>query len=275
MKTNYIFRNLALLLMLLSFTFEAYTQVPWYGDPNLPLKDSFYNLNREPGEDGTATTVNDPVYGKIWRINKPAGSKRTEFARTTGNVNNYKINNGDRVYVGWRVKVNVAGSNKPDGGFAIFQLKTQDNLLQNHPVSIDYDASRKELNLQGITPGTGPVSPRIFSFCKHPMNENTWTTIVLGFKFSKEYKEAEVGFVEAWINGVKQDLIDQNDQQQSYHRTHEEALMYFKWGAYNELSRPFDITVDMDEMRVGTTLASVMSHLEEDIPSGGVSILYR
>ena len=247
-------------ILLLAFSF-ADARVLWYGDPNRPLTASFRTLNRESGEAGTARAVDDPVHGKIWRVNKPAGSKRAEFARTTGSVNHYNIKDGDRVYVGWRVKVNVAGSRKPNGGFAIFQLKTRGNLLQNHPVSIGYDASRKMLNLQGINPGTGFVSPRKFTFTEHPMNEDTWTTIVLGFKFSKAYKKDKVGFVEAWINGVKQDLIDQNSRQQSYHRTHEEGYMYFKWGAYNETSRNFNITVDMGDMRVGTTLASVMNHL--------------
>ena len=249
------------LVMILFSLSVVDARVLWYGDPNRPLKASFRTLNRESGEAGTARAVDDPVHGKIWRVNKPSGSKRAEFARTTGSVNNYNIKNGDRVYVGWRVKVKVAGSNKPNGGFAIFQLKTQGNLLQNHPVSIDYDASRKVLNVQGIVPGksaSDPVSPRKISFVKVPMNENTWTTIVLGFNFSKN---AKVGFVEAWINGKKQNLLNQNNQQQAYHRTHEEGYMYFKWGAYNETSRRFNITVDMGDMRVGTTLASVMSHL--------------
>ncbi len=250
-----------LVILLFSFTFSD-ANVLWYGDPERPWKDSFYNLNREPGEDGTVTTVQDPVHGNVWRINKPARSKRTEFARTTGEVNNYKINNGDRVFVGWRVKVNVAGSKKPNGGFAIFQLKTQGNLLQNHPVSIGFDAAKKNMNVQGITPGKNAsesVSPRKVTFTNHPMNEDTWMDIVLGFKFAKTDKE---GFVEVWINGKKQNVRNQNNQQQAPFRTHEEGLMYFKWGAYNETSRAFNITVDLDEMRVGTTLESVLDPLE-------------
>jgi len=223
---------------------RAVSDVLWYGDPNKPLTDSFRQLNTEPGEEGTATVVNDSVYGKVWKVNKPAGSKRAEFARTNG----YIPAEGDKVYVGWRTKINIAGSTNPDSGFAIFQLKTEDNGEQNHPVSIDYDG--REMFVQGIDPGTGFVAPRTKTFCTKPMNENTWTSIVLGIKFSSN---ATVGYVEVWINGVKQSLLNDNSDKQSFHRTIDTGEMYFKWGAYNEAGRNFDISNYLCDMRVATS----------------------
>jgi Polysaccharide lyase/Secretion system C-terminal sorting domain len=239
MKTEAALK-LALTLTLFFGLKIAQSQVLWYGNPNEPLTRNFRQLNTEPGEDGTATTVNDPQMGKVWKINKPSGSKRTEFARTLG----YIPKEGDKVYVGWRVKINIAGSKNPSG-FAIFQLKTEGDGQQNHPVSIDYDGTR--ISVDGVNPGTGCVSCRQKTFCTKAMNENTWTDIVLGFKFSKN---ASIGYVEVWINGVKQALLNDNANKQSFHRTIDTGEMYFKWGAYNEASRPYNITVYMDEMRV-------------------------
>ena len=84
------------------------------------------------------------------------------------------------------------------------------------------------------------------------MSENTWTTIVLGLNFSNN---AKVGYVEVWVNGVKHDLLNDNADKQALHRTIDTGTMYFKWGAYNEIARPFNINVFMDEMRVAETYA--------------------
>jgi hypothetical protein len=230
----------------LFFIHNAKSQVLWYGSPDKPYKDSFRLLNKEPGEAGTAIVINDPTMGKVWSINKPAGSKRTEFARTLG----YIPNEGDKVYVGWRVKVNIEGSRNPDGA-VVFQLKTEGNGNQDHPVTVGYNGTT--ITVDGVDPGTGScISCRSKTFCGKGMKENEWTSIVLGFKFSSN---AEVGYVEVWINGVKQNLINDNADKQSKHRTIDTGEMYFKWGAYNENSRDYNITVNMDEMRVAKTYA--------------------
>ncbi len=252
------------LAMLFSLASPLTAEILWYGDPEKPLEESFRQLNTEAGEDGSAIVVNDPDYGKVWKVNKPKSSKRAELARTTpkSEVGGYTIREGDRVFVGWRVKVEVAGSNKPDCGFALFQLKSLGNAQQNHPVSLDYNVAKGVLAVQGIDQGSGSVDSRKFDFATHPMKEGAWMTVVLGLKFSREPKSKKIGFVEAWINGVKRNLIHQNEQQQSYFRTHDDDLMYFKWGAYSACIRSHDINVYMGDMRVGTTLASVMDPLQ-------------
>lgn len=54
-------------------------QLLWYADPIKSQTDNFYNLNIEPNEKGYLEIVNDEKHGKVWQVNKPSGSKRTEL----------------------------------------------------------------------------------------------------------------------------------------------------------------------------------------------------
>ena len=270
-KAKQFFLQTTILLFVFSL---ANSEVIWYGDPNKPLTESFRQLNTQQGETGSAVVVNDPVYGKVWKVTAPRGSRRAEFARTATRAGvGYTIKEGDRVFVGWRAKVEVPSNNKPDCGFCIFQLKSQGNAQQNHPVDLDYNVARGLLKIEGIYEdgSTSNYKSRQFSFGQHPMKEGEWMTFVLGFKFSRKPASAKVGFLEAWINGVKQDLFfktsnNTNNQKQTYFRTHDDGLMYFKWGAYSPCITSHEIHVYMGDMRVGTTLESVMKFLEGDVP---------
>ena len=250
MKINMKVNILAILIFLiLGKTTQA--QLLWYADPNKPYTDNFYNLNREPNEEGTSAVMIDSKYGKVWKVNKPVGSKRTEFSRTqpkepTG-VNTYIPNEGDSVYTGWRWKGEIEGSEFPAKEFAIFQNKSQHNASQNHPVNIDWDG--KEMMLKIVKQGTGSVGSRSSIIWKKAIPENQWVAIMLKMTYSRD---AKVGSVELWIDGEKQNLVGQNNdtERRIFHRTLDDEGNYSKWGAYNEASRNFNITVYLDEMRV-------------------------
>lgn len=246
----------------------------WYGDPTKDFYYSFYNISKEGDDEytkkeGTIKPIDGSEYGTIWEVHKPADNKRCEFARTEGDNNYYEIKDGDRVYVGWRVKMDIKGQEMPDS-YLQFQLKTEDNGWQNHPVSIEFEPKISSLIVAGIYPVDTPdasVSNRTTKFCTVDMKENEWTEIVLGFNFSTN---PEISFVEVWINGVRQLLTDGKGARvfKAYHRTIDmkadnsgPAHMYFKWGIYNAASAPYDIYGYFDEMRVGKTLKDVMNPL--------------
>lgn len=238
---------------------DANPVIYWYANPNKPYLESFYALNREPNEEGTVVQAGDPTYGPIWKVNKPAGSKRAELSQTNpknpaaGNPNQYVPSEGSTVYIGWRWKGNIAGSAFPADGFAIFQNKSSGNGSQNYPMNIDWDG--KEVTLNKFVPGTTSQSSRKTTIWRKNIGENSWNKFVMKVKFSKN---ASVGTIEFWHNGSKQTLVGQNNttNKKLFHRTLDDNGNYFKWGAYNEASRNFDITVYLDEMRVTSDLAS-------------------
>lgn len=240
-------------LLLLFVIGYVNAQVLWYGDPNRNYKDSFYRLSRESGETGTVTTTNDATHGKVWVVNKPNGDKRCELARTEGTVNSYTPKEGDMLYLGWRMKVEIAGSNSPSG-FAVFQWKSTNTHSQNYPFIFGYGGNSIEMSAYDA--GTGSQSSRQEKLCSKFVGEGNWVSIVVAVKVSKN---ENIGYLECWYDGVKQTMPGGGTRFK--HRTLDDNGNYCKWGAYNEASRNFNITVSFDEMRFGTTLASVQDPL--------------
>src|SRR3954447_486758 len=77
---------------------------------------------------GMVTTVDDPAFGKVWKFFFPDGDKRCEVKGSKG----YDIALDTEIYVGWRVKYDVAlGSLR-----YVFQMKgyPPPALQSNHPV---------------------------------------------------------------------------------------------------------------------------------------------
>jgi hypothetical protein len=251
-------------LMLSTFFFQAaQSQVLWYGDTNRNYTDSFFRLSKEPGELGNVGTVKDPTNGVVWKVNKPSGSKRTELARTNG----FEPKEGDLIYVGWKLKMNIAGNQNPNG-MAIFQLKSEGNASQNYPLLIGYNGN--SLTFSAYNPGVGSQASRGRVLATKSLKEDVWISIVMGIKFSKD---ANKGYTELWLDGVKQSLLDDNAEKQAKHRTLDDNGVYFKWGAYNENSRYFNVTAYLDEMRIAKTYAlaepnnynNVLSISEENV----------
>lgn len=225
---------------------NSVAQLLWYANPEKPQEANFYNLNTEPNEKGYLDIVNVPGHGKVWKVNKPSGSKRAELARSRPKLdtlsNAYTPTEGDIIYLGYKWKVKIAG-NEPRKAFAVFQNKSQSSHSQNYPFNLDYDG--KELSMNRFLPGEGSQKSRGKTIWTKAVKEDEWVSIVMGIGFSRNLNK---GYVELWCNGEKQKLDGKLEKYM--HRTLDDNGNYFKWGAYNENSRPFDITVWLDEMRV-------------------------
>jgi Polysaccharide lyase len=245
----------AKILITLFFLFFGKTitnaQLLWYADPNKPQTDNFYNLNREPNEEGTLDLVTDSLYGKVWHVNKPSGSKRTELARSQPKepnekgINTYIPTEGDSIYLGWRWKGEIVNADYPAGGMAIFQNKSSTPHSQNYPFTMVWNG--KEMSLDKFVAGTGSQGSRGTKLWQKEVAENQWVTIEMKIKFSRD---SNIGSIELWFNNVKQDLVGGDSNKKVMHRTLDDSGTYFKWGSYGEKARPLDVNIYLDEMRV-------------------------
>lgn len=213
----------------------------WYGDPNQPFNSVFSVFEAGNAPLGTVGTVNDPVYGKSWRVNKPAGNKRAEIHGAKG----VSENDGRVLYYGWRVKVSMP--NVTPGGFPVFQWKSYGaNILQNYPLLLSYSGSSLILSKYN-TDGTHN------DLCVMPLAHDTWASVVLCVKISRN---ASIGYVEFYWNGVKQTLLTGGTR--VYHRTLDGDNVDPKWGAYNGNIQPYNVSVYLNSMKIATDLAGAL-----------------
>ncbi|WP_299258440.1 Ig-like domain-containing protein [uncultured Aquimarina sp.] len=275
---KYKIRNIAFLVMFLLAGVYAHSQVLWYGDPNKSVKSSFRRFDsgnagdycsNQSNNSSTATTTTDSEYGKVWKVRKPKGQKRGEFARTTGSVNNHVPKDGDVLYYGWRWKINSTPN--INSGIAVWQWKTDagnQNNTQNYPLNMGYGNGNLSLSAWGpCYPSwnscSGSISRRKTTLWNKSIPENTWVSFVVKIKMSRN---KDVGYIEFWYNGEKQTLTNSgfqdykvtlsSDGKRAYHKTFDGTVVYPKWGSYNANSCNFDVTTYYDEMRVATTLAA-------------------
>jgi Polysaccharide lyase len=223
--------------------------VKWSANPSNDYLESFYRLSTESGESASVSKASDATHGDVFKVNKPSGSKRAELSRTEGTKSpKYIPADGDLVYIGWRQKVDIAGTTFPSSGFAVFQNKSNDPHSQNYPFLMGYDG--KTLTLTKYVAGSGSQASRGTQIWSKAVSENSWATIVLGVKFSKN---SNTGYIQLWYNGSAQDLVGDDSSKKVFHRTFDDNGNYFKWGAYNEVARPFNITSYLTDMKVATT----------------------
>ncbi len=276
-----LMRMLRLLVLLVCFSNQINAQVLWYGDPNKPLNDVFYRFDSGnypgdicPGGDGTAVstagTTIDPVYGKVWTVNKPQKRKRGEFARTS-----YVPAENQTLYYGWRWK--IQSTPRLTSGIAVFQWKTegdgQNANTQNYPLNLGYANEVLSLNIYGpCYPETsscgGSINDGKITLWTKPVKEGEWVTIVIKLKLSRD---KNVGEVEFWFNGMQQTFSNNPakrysinlsaDKKIAYHKTFDGYVTYPKWGAYNSASCSFEVKTFYDQMRIGATLDDVLNPL--------------
>jgi len=267
MRPNTIFS-----IILILFTGSILAQdILWYGDPNKSVNSSFRRFdsgnagddcNNQSNNGSSVSTINDSEYGKVWRIRKPKGQKRGEFARTS-----YIPNDGEILYYGWRWK--ITSNPSVTSGIAVWQWKTdagnQDN-TQNYPLNMGYSNGRLSLNAYGPCYPTwnscgGSINKRFTNLWSKAVAEGTWVSLVVKMKLSRN---KDNGYVEFWFNGEKQTLGNSgfqdyqvtlsNDKKRAYHKTFDGKVIYPKWGSYNANSCNFDTSTYYDEMRIGKTL---------------------
>ncbi|WP_212003026.1 heparin lyase I family protein [Chitinophaga sp. HK235] len=219
----------------------------WDGDAALGASNVWKVLNIEGT--GTISVDTDPVYGQVWKFYKPAGSHRTEGH----GAKNYQAAEGDDIYIGWRSKLDIPATQNTN---AVFQWKAYGSTLpmtQNYPIVVSTSSSGT-LHLMHYAPGK--IGTEVWVT---PLSRNTWNTMVLHLKVSRD---ASIGFIEFWYNGVKQTLV--NGTQRYPARTLDADYCDPKFGVYG--GDPSDITNYVHAIKIASTYADAA-------PTGGGSNL--
>lgn len=187
----------------------------WDGDASLPSANVWKLLNFEGS--GTITAETDPVYGKVWKFYKPAGSHRTEGH----GAKNFQAAEGDDIYIGWRSKLDIPQNQNTN---AVFQWKAYGSgqpMTQNYPIVLS-TTTNGNFHLMHFAPGK--IGTEVWVA---PLSRNTWNAMVLRIKVSRD---GAVGFIEFWYNGVKQTLV--NGTQRYPARTLDADFCDPKFGVY-------------------------------------------
>ncbi|WP_394153758.1 heparin lyase I family protein [Vibrio maritimus] len=259
----------------------ASADVIWSADPevNAKVEDSFKRL--DPGnypqdycwdrgdeagvKESSVSTIDDPKYGTVWKVNKPKMRKRAEFARAEGQVNHYSAQDGDDVYIGWRWKIDTEDGSNIKDEVTVFQWKAAAPHDQNYPLNMEYDGT---LTLNAFGPnyeGKGWPSQRRTVLWREEIPQDQWVSFVVRVKVDREDFG---GIVQFWYNGEEQTLANtkfkqyeakiSKDGKTAFHRTGDGKFVYPKWGVYNRKSCNYDASAYFDDMKIGTTLESVM-----------------
>ena len=237
-------------------------------------RDHFPDLS-ENGEEGYYWTdligsevvnIQDEKLGKVWLINKPINRKRGEFARFEGELNSFSPKEGDDIYVAWQWKIDTVDKAKIDKEVTVFQWKSASPHNQNYPLNLEYDG---ELTLNAWGPNyveNKGYHKRRTVLWRKAVPQNEWVSIVIRIKVNKDDFG---GLVQFWFNGEQQTLDNfesktyqvklSEDKKTVFHRTNDGRFVYPKWGAYNKKSCKYNINTYFHNMKVGTSLASVIS----------------
>ncbi|WP_157964637.1 heparin lyase I family protein [Algibacillus agarilyticus] len=207
----------------------------------------------------------DEKLGKVWNISKPKNRKRGEFARTEGQLHSYSPKEGDDIYIGWQWKIDTADGAKINKETTVFQWKSASPHNQNYPVNMEYDG---DLTLNAWGPNyveNKGYHKRRTVLWRKIVPQNKWVSLVIRIKVNKDDFG---GIVQFWFNGVQQELDNlksklyqvklSDDQKTVFHRTNDGRFVYPKWGAYNKKSCKYHINTYYHDMKIGTTLASVL-----------------
>lgn len=243
-------------------------QADWYANPDASgaeWQDYFKNFNAEDytGTKPYVDIVTDSSYGKVWRISKPSGAKRGEFSRPEVNGSDFSFQEGTTYYIGFRTKFDIRNNlTWEDEEISIFQWKTEGNGEQNYPFNMEWNPGTEKLSLNVFGHGSYQwQSQRRVKAWETSVNEDSWVTIVIGFKYSSDPNQ---GWVSVWKNGSKQVLgnLETNqytitkfssDKKKAYHRTKDSGYNYAKWGIYNENARPYHINNHLSDLRIDTS----------------------
>lgn len=210
------------------------SSVLFNGDASNGSAKVWKNINIEGT--GAVSTLTDETGVLTWKFLKPLNSHRTEGHGTQ----NYQAVEGDEIYIGWTSKLLIPSDLKTE---AIFQWKSYptDGALQNHPLMLRTKSGKLELqHFDDNHVATVPWSINL------PVN--TWMSFVIRMKVSRD---ASVGFIEFWYNGVKQTLA--NGTQRLTCRTLDVADCDPKWGVYGGDTAA--VTHYVKKIRIGTTYA--------------------
>jgi hypothetical protein len=169
-------------------------------------------------------------------IEPETGSNRAELSGPT-------FSEGQDIFV--RDAIRVPTSSTFSGSWQIIQQLHETEWGGSPGVALFLDSSR------GLKLIAGDGSP---TFWQGPqLQADRWYDLVYRVKLSQD---AAVGFVEVWLNGVKQTVSSGTTR--VYGRTIQTQHTYLKVGIYRTSSSSGTSVVEHDNIVVGTSLASVL-----------------
>jgi hypothetical protein len=188
---------------------------------------------------GTVTVDSDPMYGPVWKFFFPDGDTRCEVRGSKG----YDIQPGAEIYVGWRVKYEVAlGTLR-----YVFQMKgyPPPALQANHPIVF----ATEQNNLVLIN---YDLHDQRHTIWQTPITRGAWQSVVVHMKMALD---PTVGFIELWYDGAKQTFAGGMDRIPA--NTFDAGRTLVKWGIYRGGQGPGDCYEYLSRPRIGTTYQDV------------------
>jgi LPXTG-motif cell wall-anchored protein len=208
----------------------------WDGDTARGSASAVFGIDNcdAPGSIGTTT---DPAHGTVWRFTKPAGDNRCEAHGIKAGGGMYHFANNATYYLGWSFRLSSTVDDN-----AVFQWKSYGDHIQNFPLVLKMQGGK--LTLLNRQPGGVDHLP-----WSKPLGAGTWNRVVLGIHTSDA---VQGGWAELSFNGVQQTFT--NGATRWPCRTWDSSNDP-KWGVYG--AEGTAVTNDVDELRIGTTLADV------------------
>jgi hypothetical protein len=202
---------------------------------------------------GSVTVASDPAHGPVWKFFFPDGDTRCEVRGSKG----YDVQQGTEIYVGWRVKYDVAlGTLR-----YVFQMKgyPPPALQANHPVVF----ATEQDNLVLIN---YDLKDQRHTIWQKPITRGGWQSIVLHMKIALD---PTVGFIELWYDGAKQTFTNGMDRIPA--NTFDAGRTLVKWGIYRGGQGPGDCYEYLARPRIGTTYDDVAPEGSSGPADGGGS----
>src|ERR1044072_8816103 len=168
-------------------------------------------------------------------VDPDTGSERSEVSGPT-------FNEGQDLYV--RDAIRVPGTSTYQGPWQIIQQLHESGGGRSPGTPLFLDGSRV------LQLGAGDGSPTYWR--SSPLQADRWHDLVYRVKLSQD---SSVGFVEVWLDGVQQKLL--NGQSRAYGQTIQTARTYLKAGIYRSKSSTGTSLVEHDGILVGTSFAAV------------------
>jgi hypothetical protein len=168
-------------------------------------------------------------------VEPDTGSQRSEVSGPT-------FREGEDLYV--RDAIRVPSGNTFSVPWQIVQQWHEENWGGSPGMAVFLE------NDHALKLGAGDGSP---TFWRGPvLQSDRWYDLVYRMKLSRD---ASTGFVEVWLDGVQQSLV--NGQTRIYDQTTQMPETYLKAGIYRSKSSTGTSIVEHDSIVVGTSLAAV------------------
>ena len=200
--------------------------------------------------------VTDPEgrFGKVYQAKLVDGDRYTDgkarcelYGSVLPNGTYFKYVEGDDLYFGWRTRINAGIAFRSSGnGGNLTQFKG-DSSCGGPAIGLTfYDG---KVSVRSELYGVMWYGPSVPAFA------GAWHDLVFHIKFSKSQS---VGFVELWLDGVRQTFKDGSTQYRMPTMCPGDAYVYLKMGLYRSSELTGTAYHWIESPRIGTSFASVV-----------------